>query len=131
VAEVHEPAPVPASRQSGVPVSVPGGTLMKMRAEDQIKLYETELARLGELDRDLVKLWAQIPRYGWLALIAPIVWHFSGVGWAIVALLIVGALLATQAYLIGVRRNEIRWNKKLLIEDLAQLKAESERPPPT
>jgi hypothetical protein len=100
-----------------------------MRAEDQIKLYETELARLGELDRDLIRLWAQIPRYGWLALITPVVWHFSGLGWAIVALLIVGALVATQAYLIGVRRNEIRWSKKLLIEDLAQLKRASERPP--
>jgi hypothetical protein len=101
-----------------------------MRAEDRIHVYETELARLGELDRDLVRLWGQIPRYGYLALVTPIVWYVAGLGWALVALLIVGALLATQAYLIGMRRNEIRWNKKLLTEDLAQLKAESQRPPP-
>jgi hypothetical protein len=113
-----------------VPVPEPDVTLTGMRAEDQIKLYETELARLGELDRDLVRLWAQIPRYGWLGLLAPVVWYFSGLGWAIVTLLSVGALLATQAYLIGVRRNEIRWSRKLLVEDLAQLKAESQRPPP-
>ena len=101
-----------------------------MRAEDQIRLYETELARLGELDRDLTRLWKQIPRYGYVGLIAPVVWYFSGLGWAIVALLSVGAMVATQAYLIGVRRNEIMWSKKLITDDLAQLKAESERPPP-
>jgi hypothetical protein len=100
-----------------------------MQADEQIKMYETELARLGELDRDLIRLWKQIPRYGYLGLIAPVVWYFAGLGWAIVALLSVGALLATQAYLIGVRRNEIQWNQKLLTEDLAQLRAES-RPPP-
>jgi hypothetical protein len=100
-----------------------------MRAEEQIKLYETELARLGELDRELIALWDKIPRFGYLAVLSPVVWYFSGLGWGLVTLLVVGALVATQAYLIGMRRNEIRWNRKLIADDLAQLKARSEHPP--
>lgn len=92
--------------------------------EARIEKYETEIARLDELHRELDDLWEKVPRYGYLALLAPIVWYFSGFGWAFVELLVTGALVGTQAYLIGVRKSENRWNRERLVEDLARLRDE-------
>src|SRR5688572_26337951 len=92
---------------------------------DRIRLYEAELSRLDVLEADLIRLWRQVPRYGYLVLFTPLVWYFVSGGWAIAYVLVVGALVGTQAYLIGVRRNELVWTRKQVAEDLAKLRDES------
>jgi hypothetical protein len=92
---------------------------------DRIRLYETELSRLDVLDADLARLWTQMPRYGYLAVLAPVVWYFTSWGWAVTYALVVAALVGTQAYLIGVRRNELAWTRKQVAEDLGKLRSET------
>ena len=95
-----------------------------MNDEERIAKYEAELRRLDDLHAELDVLWTKMPRYGWLALIAPVVWYFKGWGWAVVELLVTASLVGTQAYLIGVRRSENRWTHQSVSNDLAQLRAE-------
>lgn len=96
--------------------------------EERIAKYEVEIRRLDELHDELDQLWAKVPRYAYLALLAPVVWYFQGLGWAIVELLVTASLVGTQAYLIGVRKSENRWNRHQLVQDLARLKAEQRAP---
>jgi hypothetical protein len=91
---------------------------------ERMRKYEEELARLDQLYLHLEHLWTQVPRYGLLALAAPFVWYFAGFGWAFTTLLVTAALVGTQAYLIGVRKNENRWNRNLVARDLENLRAE-------
>ena len=90
--------------------------------QERIRLYEREIARLDELHAHLEGLWTHVPRYALLALLAPLVWYFASFGWAVVELLVTAALVATQAYLIGVRKNENRWNRELVARDLERLR---------
>lgn len=90
--------------------------------ELRIQLYEQEIARLDVLYTELEGLWTHVPRYALLALLAPLVWYFASFGWAVVELLVTAALVATQAYLIGVRKNENRWNRELVSRDLERLR---------
>lgn len=92
--------------------------------QERIRLYETEIARLDELYLHLEGLWRYVPRYALLGLLAPFVWYFVGFGWAFTELLVTAALVGTQAYLIGMRKNENRWNRELIVRDLAKLRAE-------
>lgn len=92
--------------------------------EARIEKYEAEIRRLDELHAELDQLWTKVPRYGYLALLAPVIWYFWGFGWAFVELLVTASLLGTQAYLIGVRKSENRWNRERLVEDVALLRAE-------
>jgi len=92
--------------------------------QQRIRLYETEITRLDELFLHLEGLWKYVPRYAWLGLLAPVVWYFAGFGWAFTELLVSAALVGTQAYLIGMRKNENRWNRELIVRDLARLRAE-------
>src|SRR5688572_31873833 len=92
---------------------------------DRIRLYEAELSRLDVLEADLIRLWRQVPRYGYLAVLAPLVWYLVSGGWALTYVLVVAALVGTQAYLIGVRRNELVWTRKQVSEDLAKLRDET------
>ncbi len=89
--------------------------------------YEAELARLDQLHAHLEQLWTQVPRYGLLAVAAPFVWYFVSFGWAFTTLLVTAALVGTQAYLIGVRKNENRFNRDLVARDLEQLREELTR----
>lgn len=89
-----------------------------------MRKYEDELARLDKLYAHLEQLWTQVPRYGYLALAAPFVWYFVSFGWAITTLLVTAALVGTQAYLIGVRKNENRFNRDLVARDLERLREE-------
>jgi hypothetical protein len=91
---------------------------------ERMRKYEDELARLDQLYAHLDQLWTQVPRYGLLALAAPFVWYFAGFGWAVTTMLVTGALVGTQAYLIGVRKNENRWNRNLVARDLESLREE-------
>jgi hypothetical protein len=94
-----------------------------------MRKYEDELARLDQLYAHLDHLWTQVPRYASLAIAAPFVWYFAGFGWAFTTLLVTAALVATQAYLIGVRKNENRWNRNLVARDLESLREElAQRP---
>jgi hypothetical protein len=92
--------------------------------DERIRLYEAEIARLDELYAHLEQLWTQVPRYGYVALLAPLVWWYAGLGWAITHVLVTGALVGTQAYLIGVRKNENRWTRASVADDLERLRAE-------
>jgi hypothetical protein len=92
--------------------------------QERIQKYEQELARLDQLYLHLEGLWRYVPRYGLLALLALPVWYFASFGWAVVELLVTASLVATQAYLIGVRKNENRWNRALIERDLARLREE-------
>ena len=92
-------------------------------------MYEAEIARLDDLYAHLEHLWTEVPRYGYVALLAPLTWWFAGFGWALTHLLVTGALVGTQAYLIGMRKNENRWTRASVAEDLARLRSESEPPP--
>lgn len=97
-----------------------------MSDDARIEKYDAEIRRLDELYAELDDLWSKVPRYGYLALLAPVVWYFKGWGWGIVELMVTGALIGTQAYLIGVRKSENRWTRAMLVDDLARLHAESE-----
>ena len=92
-------------------------------------MYEAEIARLDDLYAHLEHLWTEVPRYGYVALLAPLTWWFAGFGWALTHLLVTGALVGTQAYLIGMRKNENRWTRASVAEDLERLRSESEPPP--
>lgn len=94
---------------------------------DRIRLYEAELTRLDVLEADLIRLWKQVPRYAYLLVFTPLVWYLVSGGWAFAYILIVAALVGTQAYLIGVRRNELVWTRRQVTEDLAKLRAENPR----
>jgi Flp pilus assembly protein TadB len=95
--------------------------------QQRMQLYEQELARLDVLYTELEGLWRHVPRYALLALLAPLVWYFASFGWAVVELLVTAALVATQAYLIGVRKNENRWNRELVARDLERLRRDLAR----
>jgi hypothetical protein len=95
-----------------------------MNNEARIQKYETEIERLDQLHAELDQLWTKVPRYGYLALFAPLVWYFKGLGWAFVELLVVASLTGTQAYLIGVRKSENRWTRASLVEDVRRIRAE-------
>lgn len=90
----------------------------------RIEKYETEVRRLDELYAELDVLWTKVPRYALLGLLAPLVWYLKGWGWAVAELLVTGALVGTQAYLIGVRKSENRWTRASVAEDLARLRME-------
>lgn len=92
--------------------------------QERITKYEAELARLDELHAHLEHLWTKVPYYAVLGLAAPPVWYFAGLGWAISTLLVTAALVGTQAYLIGVRKNENRANHALVESDLERLRAQ-------
>jgi hypothetical protein len=94
---------------------------------ERTQKYEAELARLDQLYAHLEQLWTQVPRYGLLALAAPFVWYFASFGWAFTTLLVTAALVATQAYLIAVRKNENRFNRNLVARDLENLREEIAR----
>lgn len=96
----------------------------------QIRKYEIEIKRLDDEYADLEMLWTKVPRYGYLALFAPLVWIFASFGWALVELLVTASLVGTQAYLIGVRKSENRWNRASLVEDMTRLRSgEPEKSP--
>lgn len=90
--------------------------------QERIRKYEVELARLDELHRHLEQLWTQVPRYAIVAVATPFVWYFAGFGWAVATLLVTGALVGTQAYLIGIRKNENRFNRQMIERDLERLR---------
>jgi hypothetical protein len=94
--------------------------------QERIHMYEVELARLDELYKHLDTLWEHVPRYAFVAVLAPFVWYFAGFGWAVAELLVTAALVGTQAYLIGVRKNENRWNYNSVLQDLQRLRAETQ-----
>lgn len=91
---------------------------------ERMRKYEAELARLDALYAHLELLWTRVPRYFLLAALAPFVWYFVSFGWAFTELLVTAALVGTQAYLIGVRKNENRWNRDLVARDLESLRDE-------
>ena len=95
--------------------------------EERVQKYQAELARLDDLYAHLGQLWTQVPYYGLLAALAPFVWYFAGLGWAISELLVTASLVGTQAYLIGVRKNENRANHALVEADLQRLLEEHRR----
>ncbi len=98
----------------------------EMDDEARIRKYELEIERLDQLHAELEELWTKMPRYGYLALLAPVIWYFAGFGWAVVELLVTAALVGTQAYLIGLRKSENRWNRATLLEDIRRLRAEQD-----
>jgi hypothetical protein len=83
-------------------------------SDERIKKYEQEIARLDQLYIELDGLWEKVPRLFIFAIGAPFVWYF----------VITLALVGTQAYLIGLRKSENRWNREQVREDLARLRAE-------
>ena len=93
----------------------------------RIQKYEVEIARLDVLDAELDALLLKAPRYAYLAVFAPVVWYFQGLGWAVVELMVTGALVATQSYLLRMRKSENRWNRASLVEDVRRIRAEIEQ----
>jgi hypothetical protein len=95
-----------------------------MAEDERIRLYEAEIARLDELDVHLDQLWTRVPRYGLVGLASPFVWYFKSFGWFVATLLTTAALVATQAYLIRMRKSENRWTRRRLVEDIQLRRAE-------
>lgn len=95
-----------------------------MSEQQRIEKYEQEIARLDVLYAHLDELWEKVPRFFVVAALAPVVYYFAGLGWAIVELLITGALVGCQAYLISMRKSENRWNRQQVADDLAKLREE-------
>jgi hypothetical protein len=98
-----------------------------MQQDELVTKYKIEIARLDELYADLGRLWTKVPHYGWVGLAAPVVWYMYGFGWAVAELLVTGALVGTQAYLIGMRKSENRWTRERLVQDLERREAELAR----
>ena len=90
----------------------------------RMRLFENEITRLDQLYEHLERLWAAVPRYWYVGLLAPVVWYFAGLGWAIAHLLVTASLVGTQAYLIRTRQSENRWSRQQIAEDLERLRAE-------
>jgi hypothetical protein len=82
--------------------------------------YRAEIARLDAEHREYEKLWTQVPRFALVLLLAPVVGVVWGLGWFVAELLVSAALVGTRAYLIAVRKNENRWNRAQLVEDLRE-----------
>lgn len=95
-----------------------------MSEHERIEKYEQEITRLDVLYAHLDALWEKVPRFFVVAALAPVVYYFAGLGWAIVELLITGCLVGCQAYLISMRKSENRWNRQQVADDLAKLKEE-------
>ncbi len=93
-------------------------------SQERLEKYEREIARLDALYVELNALWSRVPQLGAAAALAPVVWYFSSFGWAIVELLVTGILVGSQAYLIGLRKSENRWNREQVAGDLERLKVE-------
>lgn len=80
--------------------------------------YRAELTRLdGELAH-YERLWTEVPSFAWFALVAPIAGFIWGFAAAVLALVISVALVGMRAYLIAMRKSEVRWNRARLLEDL-------------
>jgi hypothetical protein len=92
--------------------------------DELITKYKAEIARLDTLYDELGQLWHRVPRYAIVGIAAPFIWYFTSFGWAVAWLLTTAALVGTQAYLIGVRKTENRWNRERLVEDMARREAE-------
>ncbi|MDB4989109.1 MAG: hypothetical protein JWN04_4287 [Myxococcaceae bacterium] len=87
-------------------------------------MYEVEIKRLDMLDAELDVLWSHVPRYAYVGLLAPVVWYYQGLGWAFVELIVTASLVGTQSYLVKMRKSENRWNRAMLVEDVARIRAE-------
>jgi len=93
-------------------------------------LLTEELERLKKELAVLDRQWARKHYLGAFGLLA-IPAYFYGVAYTIIVLLCTPALIAVQAYLIGVRRNECR---ELIAEargELARLRGPSAKPKPS
>src|ERR1700712_1357069 len=95
-----------------------------MNDEARIQKYVVEIERLDQLDAELDVLWSHVPRYAYVALLAPVVFYLHGFCWAFVELLVTASLVGTQAYLIKMRKSENRWNRASLVEDVTRIRAE-------
>jgi hypothetical protein len=85
--------------------------------------YRAELARLdGELAH-YERLWSRVPRFGWVAVLAPIAGLVWGIAAALLTLLVTAVLVGVRAYLIAMRRSEITWNRTRLATDLETTQA--------
>jgi hypothetical protein len=82
--------------------------------------YRLEIDRLDEEYRDLERMWRQVPWFLLFALLSPVVGTLWGWGAGVVELMVTGALVGTQAYLVAVRQTENRWNRTKLEHDLSE-----------
>ena len=89
--------------------------------------YRAEIERLDEEYRDLERMWSQVPWFALFALLSPVVGAVWGWGAGLVELMITGALVGTQAYLVAVRQTENRWNRSKLDNDLSEQEAAAGR----
>lgn len=96
-----------------------------MDAELSLK-YHAELSRLDAEYAHYERQWTKVPRFAWVAASVPLSGLVWGWGAAVVALLVSVALVSTRAYLIAMRKSEIRWNRERLLEDMGAL--ERDRP---
>ena len=87
------------------------------------ELVEREVERLHEEASKLARDWSRVPWLFGTIVLVPLMQVVSGPGAAMLALIFVPSLVATSAYLIGVRRKE----NAQLIEDLEQQLREYEQ----
>lgn len=83
--------------------------------------YRAELERLDAEYAHYEQQWSKVPRFAWVALSGPSAGLLFGWAAAVVALLVSAALVGTRAYLIAMRKSEIRWNRERLLDDLGAL----------
>ncbi|MDB4973660.1 MAG: hypothetical protein JWN48_2001 [Myxococcaceae bacterium] len=102
-----------------------------MQNQDMKHKYRAEIERLDQEQRELDKLWTQVPWFALAALLAPVVGYVWGWGAAVVELLVSAALVGTRAYLIAMRKTENRWNREKLVDDLNALPEEPAPSPST
>ena len=86
--------------------------------------YQAEIERLDEEQRDLARMWTQVPWFALCAVLAPVVGYVWGWGAGVVELLVSGALVGVRAYLIAVRMTENRWTHDKLLDDMAEADGE-------
>ena len=94
---------------------------------EEARLYRAEIERLGREAILLDRQWKTKYWLGLFALAAVPIYFVAGRFWAGIAIVMTPALVATQAYLLAVRRSEVR---ELLAEAKNAL-ASLRRPLPT
>jgi len=95
--------------------------------------YQRELERLDAEYAHYEQQWTKVPRFALVGLSVPIAWFVWGWGAGVVALLVSAALVGTRAYLIAMRKGEIRWNRERLVSDMEEVEsaASTDHPAPS
>lgn len=91
-------------------------------SDEPERLRLAKIAHLDSLLANIDRDWQRIPKIWWLAIFALPIAVFRGLGWAIVEIACVASLVAVVMYILGVRREEYKREKRDIERDITVLK---------